>query len=253
MVERTLRGAARGTDVVTTGGRGRFRIVLPSTGEFAARAYLRRIRATIEPRLEAADRPLRLAVATATVLDEPIEDAVRRAERPAVGRARQPRSAEPANGPSHVGTVDEPNGARAAARRLTAAGRTSGSGLTVGPAASRRLRPGGTSPGRPRWVTIRTSASAIDRPRRRASIACSARSGPTTTGSRHVDATTARTDRPAGEGEQEQPPVRPSKAPAQRRSSAITTTTIAVASPSRACDGIDGMAGPSEPHGPGPR
>ena len=80
MVERTLRGAARGTDVVTTGGRGRFRIVLPSTGEFAARAYVRRIRATIEPRLVAADRPLRLVVATATVLDEPLEDAVRRAE-----------------------------------------------------------------------------------------------------------------------------------------------------------------------------
>jgi hypothetical protein len=80
MVERTLRGAARGTDVVTTGGRGRFRIVLPSTGEFAARAYVRRIRATIEPRLVAADRPLRLVVATATVLDEPLADAVRRAE-----------------------------------------------------------------------------------------------------------------------------------------------------------------------------
>ena len=80
MVERTLRGAARGTDVVTTGGRGRFRIVLPSTGEVAARAYVRRIRATIEPRLVDADRPLRLVVATATVLDEPLEDAVRRAE-----------------------------------------------------------------------------------------------------------------------------------------------------------------------------
>jgi hypothetical protein len=50
MVERTLRGAARGTDVVTSGGRGRFRIVLPSTGEFAARASVRRIRTTIEPR-----------------------------------------------------------------------------------------------------------------------------------------------------------------------------------------------------------
>jgi len=81
MVERTLRGAARGTDVVTTGGHGRFRVVLPSTGEFAARAYLRRIRAAIEPRLVAADRPLRLTVAMTTVLDEPLEDAVRRAER----------------------------------------------------------------------------------------------------------------------------------------------------------------------------
>jgi hypothetical protein len=81
MVERTIRGAARGTDVVSVPDRGRFRIVLPGTGEVAARAYLRRIRATVEPLLESADRPLRLAVATATVLDEPLSDAVRRADR----------------------------------------------------------------------------------------------------------------------------------------------------------------------------
>jgi hypothetical protein len=80
MVERTIRGAARGTDIVSVADRGRFRIVLPGTGELAARAYLRRIRATVEPLLESADRPLRLAVATATVLDEPIADAVRRAD-----------------------------------------------------------------------------------------------------------------------------------------------------------------------------
>jgi hypothetical protein len=80
MVERTIRGAARGSDIVTVADRGRFRIVLPATGELAARAYLRRIRATVEPLLESADRPLRLAVATATVLDEPIADAVRRAD-----------------------------------------------------------------------------------------------------------------------------------------------------------------------------
>jgi hypothetical protein len=80
MVERTLRGAARGTDVVTVVVRGRFRIVLPATGELAARSYLRRIRAAIEPRLEAAERTLHLAVATATVLDEPLDQAVRRAE-----------------------------------------------------------------------------------------------------------------------------------------------------------------------------
>jgi hypothetical protein len=80
MVERTLRAAARGSDVVTIGERGRFRIVLPATGELAARAYLRRIRATIEPRLESAGRPLRLAVATATVLDESLDHAVQRAE-----------------------------------------------------------------------------------------------------------------------------------------------------------------------------
>jgi hypothetical protein len=80
MVERTLRGAARGNDAVTIGHRGRFQIVLPATGELAARAYLRRIRAAIEPGLEAVDPSLHLAVATATVLDEPLEDAVRRAE-----------------------------------------------------------------------------------------------------------------------------------------------------------------------------
>ena len=80
MVERTLRAAARGSDVVTIGDRGRFRIVLPATGELAARAYLRRIRATIEPRLESAGRPLRLAVATATVLDESVDHALERAE-----------------------------------------------------------------------------------------------------------------------------------------------------------------------------
>jgi len=79
MVERTLRGAARGTDVVTIGEPGCFQVVLPATGELAARSYLHRIRAAIEPRLEAAERSLRLAVATATVLDEPLERAVRRA------------------------------------------------------------------------------------------------------------------------------------------------------------------------------
>jgi hypothetical protein len=115
MVERTLRGAARGTDVVTTGGRGRFRIVLPSTGEFAARAYVRRIRATIEPRLVAADRPLRLVVATATVLDEPLEDAVRRAEHrlsAALGDAGPPTNEREAG--QGIGTVDEPTVPRAA-------------------------------------------------------------------------------------------------------------------------------------------
>jgi hypothetical protein len=115
MVERSLRGAARGTDVVTTGGRGRFRIVLPSTGEFAARAYVRRIRATIEPRLVAADRPLRLVVATATVLDEPLEDAVRRAEHrlsAAMGDGGPPASEREAD--PGIGTVDDPTVPRAA-------------------------------------------------------------------------------------------------------------------------------------------
>ena len=80
MVERTLRSAARGTDIVTGDGRARFRIVMASTGELAARAYLRRIRSTVEPGLEALEAPLRLVVATATALDEPLEDAIRRAK-----------------------------------------------------------------------------------------------------------------------------------------------------------------------------
>jgi len=100
MVERTLRAAARGSDVVTTGDHGRFRIVLPATGELAARAYLRRIRATIEPRLQSADRPLRLAIATATVLDESLDHAVRRAEHrlsAALTSDRAPNGAAPAH------------------------------------------------------------------------------------------------------------------------------------------------------------
>ena len=69
-VERTLRDAARSADRVTPVGTGRFRVVLPATGELAARAYLRRVRATVGPSLEAADGPLGLVTATATVLDE---------------------------------------------------------------------------------------------------------------------------------------------------------------------------------------
>jgi GGDEF domain-containing protein len=79
-VERTLRGAARTADRVTTTGRGRFRIVLPATGELAARAYLRRVRATVEPGLGAADIPLALVTATATVLDEAAGVAITQAE-----------------------------------------------------------------------------------------------------------------------------------------------------------------------------
>jgi len=68
-VDRTLRSAARAADRVMSTGPGRFRIVLPATGELAARTYLRRVRATVEPSLEAASVPLRLIAATATVLD----------------------------------------------------------------------------------------------------------------------------------------------------------------------------------------
>jgi hypothetical protein len=93
IVERTIRGAARGTDLVTIAEPGRFRIVLPATGELAARAYLRRIRATVEPLLGTAERPVGLAVATATALDEPIEDAIGRAERRLVAALEAARRA----------------------------------------------------------------------------------------------------------------------------------------------------------------
>jgi GGDEF domain-containing protein len=79
-VERTLRGAARADDRVIATGRGRFRIVLPATGELAARAYLRRVRAAVEPSLESADLPLALVTATSTVLDEAPEVAIAQAE-----------------------------------------------------------------------------------------------------------------------------------------------------------------------------
>ena len=81
MLERALRGAARGGDEVHRAGEGRFRIVLPATGELAARAYLRRIRATVEPQLEATDCPLHLVVATATALNMPIRAATITARR----------------------------------------------------------------------------------------------------------------------------------------------------------------------------
>jgi GGDEF domain-containing protein len=79
-VERTLRGAARAADRVTATGRGRFRIVLPATGELAARAYLRRVRASVEPSLGAAAIPLGLVTATSTVLDEAAGIAIAQAE-----------------------------------------------------------------------------------------------------------------------------------------------------------------------------
>jgi hypothetical protein len=80
-VERSLRSAARGTDRVEALAPGKFRIVLASTGELAARAYLRRVRATVEPLLEELEPPRRLVVATATVLGEPLDLAHERAER----------------------------------------------------------------------------------------------------------------------------------------------------------------------------
>jgi GGDEF domain-containing protein len=79
-VERTLRDAARADDRVTSTGPGRFRIVLPATGELAARAYLRRVRAAVEPGLESAPIPLALLTATSTVLGESPDAAVAQAE-----------------------------------------------------------------------------------------------------------------------------------------------------------------------------
>jgi GGDEF domain-containing protein len=101
-VERALRGAARATDRVTTTGRGRFRIVLPATGELAARAYLRRVRATVEPSLGSADIPLGIVTATSTVLDEAAGVAITQAEArldtalasaPTRGPGRRPKAA----------------------------------------------------------------------------------------------------------------------------------------------------------------
>lgn len=76
MVERTLRAAARASDTVSSDETGRFRVVLAGTGELAARAYLRRVRTTVEPLLEASAVDLRFVTATATVLEEPLDTAV---------------------------------------------------------------------------------------------------------------------------------------------------------------------------------
>jgi len=83
-IERVLRTSVRGSDVVSNDGPGRYRVVLDATGELAARAYLRRLRAAIAPLLEgrsSAGGLLRVRIATATTLDEPIAIAIERAER----------------------------------------------------------------------------------------------------------------------------------------------------------------------------
>jgi len=81
LLERTVRSTARATDSVAVDRNGRVRVVLSGTGELAAHAYLRRIRAVVEPIAEAADPPVRVAIATATNLDGAVEAARRRAER----------------------------------------------------------------------------------------------------------------------------------------------------------------------------
>jgi hypothetical protein len=80
-VEQALRSAARGTDRVERINPDRFRVVLAATGELAARAYLRRTRAAVEPVLDALQPPRRLAAATATALGEPVPHAIETAER----------------------------------------------------------------------------------------------------------------------------------------------------------------------------
>jgi hypothetical protein len=81
VLERTVRSTARATDDVSVDRRGRVRVVLSGTGEVAAHAYLRRIRATVEPLVEAADPASRIVIATATELDGDVATARRRADR----------------------------------------------------------------------------------------------------------------------------------------------------------------------------
>ena len=80
-LERELRAAARGTDRVERIAPERWQVTLAATGELAARAYLRAVRAAMEPALDDRHRPLRLVAATATVLDEPVADATATAQR----------------------------------------------------------------------------------------------------------------------------------------------------------------------------
>jgi hypothetical protein len=108
IVERTLRGAARGSDVVEVEGPGRFRVVLSGTGELAARAYLRRIRTTVEPLLDSFERPLHLATATATVLDEPLDEATAVAARRLTAALQALDEARAASDASDVPPKDNP-------------------------------------------------------------------------------------------------------------------------------------------------
>lgn len=81
LLERTVRSTARATDQVSVDRRGRVRVVLPGTGEVAAHAYLRRIRAIVEPIAESSDPPSRIVIATATELGGAVPAARRRADR----------------------------------------------------------------------------------------------------------------------------------------------------------------------------
>ena len=82
-------------------------------------------------------------------------------------------------------------------------------------------------------------------------MSCSARTGPKTTGSRHVDATTRRiADHPARARKNARPSRR--RKPGRSSTTSIAVRRTSVAIPSSAWLGIDGIVGPSEPHGPGP-
>lgn len=107
-VKRALRAAARGTDRVETVGDDRFRIVLAATGELAARAYLRRVRANVEPLLEELEPPRRLAVSTATILGEPVDRANEVAER------RLQAAIDATHDATHDAGTDRRSGPRAA-------------------------------------------------------------------------------------------------------------------------------------------
>jgi len=80
-VERALRSAARSTDQVAEVAGHVYRVTLPGTGELAARAYLRRVRTTVDPSLGAAPVPVRLATATAAALDGDVDAAFLAASR----------------------------------------------------------------------------------------------------------------------------------------------------------------------------
>jgi hypothetical protein len=80
-VEHRVRSTARGSDRVLVDRHGRIRLILPGSGELAAHASMRRIRAILEPELEAIAPGARLVFATATNLDGSVESARRRADR----------------------------------------------------------------------------------------------------------------------------------------------------------------------------
>jgi hypothetical protein len=103
-LERELRAAARSTDRVERVAPERWQVTLAATGELAARAYLRAVRAAMEPALDERHPPLRLVAATATVLDEAVAEAAATAE-------RRLATALSAGSPGSSATTSEPRAA----------------------------------------------------------------------------------------------------------------------------------------------